>query len=268
MYEWLNLALRWFHVVVAIYWVGQTYLFAWLDGRFSELEEAAGDRSDDAVWMVHSGGFYRVLKRTRPDPLPSRLHWTRWEALLTFLSGFGLLVVVYYMGGLMLPAGARISLSTAVGISLGSLVLGWVLYDALWISPIGRRELVAITLSFLLLALFAWGLTLVLSSRASFFHVGALLGTIMTANVWIRILPVQRRMIAAIDSGSDLDPRLSARAKQRSKHNGFLAIPVVLIMLSNHFPTTTYGHGSSWLMLAGFVLVGWAVRAALKWLEG
>ncbi len=265
LYEWSNLILRWLHVVAAIYWVGQTYLFAWLDGRFAQLESAA-DGSSDGVWMVHSGGFYRVEKATQPAHLPPRLYWTKWESLLTGISGIGLLVV-YYFGGLMLPRDSELSLMAAVGIGIGTLVVGWFTYDTLWNSPLGKNEPVAVTLSFALLVVAMWGLSMTLSGRAAFMHVGAMLGLIMVSNVWERILPSQRQMIAALEKGEPIDQRLATRAKLRSKHNGFLSIPVVLIMLSNHFPTTTYGHRANWLMLAVFLLAGWGVRYFMKWLE-
>lgn len=254
--EWLNLAFRWFHVFAGILWIGQTYFFTWLDGRFHE---------EDSVWMVHSGGFYIVGKQNVPEALPQRLHWFRWEAALTWISGFFLLVLVYYHGGLMIdPDVAALGVWTGVGIGVASLILGWVVYDLLWISPVGRSEAVGATLSFLLLVAVIYALCHTLSGRAAYIHVGAIMGTIMTANVWMRILPAQRRLIAATREGKEPDLTLSERAKSRSKHNTFMVIPVVLIMISNHFPVATYGSRYNWVILSVLVLVGWGAAKLIR----
>lgn len=262
--EWLNLLLRWLHVVAAVYWVGQTYLFAWLDGRFAAAQRAG---RDEPVWMVHSGGFYAARRISRPDAMPPRLYWTWWESVLTWTSGAGLLVVVYYMGGLMLPAGSSLGHGTAIALAVGAMAMGWILYDGLWISPLGQREGLAVTISFVLLMGVSWVLLANLGGRAAFMHVGATLGTIMALNVWLRILPSQRQMVAALRDGGELDQPRAERAKQRSRHNGFLAVPVVLIMISNHFPTTTYGSPRALFMLAIFIVAGWAARWAIKAIE-
>ncbi len=262
LYEALNLALRWTHVLTAVLWVGQTFLFTWLDAQFRR--PAGADRAaDEPVWMVHSGGFYRVEKIVRPDRLPDPLHWTRWESLLTWVSGFALLLLMYTFGGLLLPAGSSTGWAMAMALSLGSLVVGWLVYDFLWSSPLGRREPLAATISLLLLIGLAWALMQVLSARAAWFHVGAMLGGLMTSNVWMRILPPQRRMVAAVAAGTPLDPALGFGAKQRSRHNTFIVLPVLLIMLSNHFPTLSYAHRHAWAMLGVWVLLGWAIRVAM-----
>lgn len=263
--EWVHLFVRWLHVVAAVFWIGQTAFFTWLDRRF-HVEARPGER--DEVWMVHSGGFYVVEKKVGPELLPRPLHWFKWEASLTWLSGMMLLVLVYYLGGALVVPGSGTSVGEGTALGLATLALGWVLYDLLWLSPLGRNELLGGALCLALVAALAFGLTRVLSGRAAYLHVGSLLGTVMAANVWMRILPGQRRLIAAVRAGGEPDLTLAARAKQRSKHNTFMALPVVFIMISSHFPTTSYGHRWNWILLVGFLLVGFAARRALNWWEG
>jgi uncharacterized membrane protein len=260
MDEWLNLALRWFHVFAAILWIGQTWLFTFMDRALQNASESPGGK----LYMVHSGGFYVVEKREALQPLPAKLHWFKWEAAFTWLSGLALLILVYYRGGLLQPAEPRVSEWAAIGIGVAVLLLAWPVYDRLWLSPLARDERVGAAVSLLLIAALAWGLCRVLSGRAAYLHLGAMLGTLMAANVWDRILPAQRRMIAALEAGRPPDLALGERAKQRSKHNTFMVLPVVLIMISNHFPTATYGHAQNWLVLAGLVAVGWAAAKLLR----
>ena len=235
--EWLNLLLRWIHVFAGIMWVGTTYYFTWLDARLTEEEKAAANTGVPAqIWMVHSGGFYVVEKRKVPDLVSRTLHWFKWEAGTTWLSGFALLIVVYYLGGgaLVDPDVREISVGAAVGIGIGVIILGWIVYDLLVLSPLGRNEVVFAVIAYALIVGLTYALTRVLSARAAYIHVGAVFGTIMAANVWMRILPAQRKMIAALNEGRKPDDRLSAHAKLRSKQNTFLAVPVVFIMISNH----------------------------------
>jgi uncharacterized membrane protein len=266
--EWLNLLVRWVHVFAGILWIGQTYFFTWLDGRLTEEEKTAGgqkNRTTPQVWMVHSGGFYVVEKQKGAELLPRRLHWFRWEAAITWLSGMALLIIVYYLGGLMVDdTVARISLGQAVGVGVGLLVLAWFVYDFLVQSPLARNERLLAVVGFLLLVGVTVGLTRMFSGRAAYMHVGALLGTIMTANVWLRILPAQRRMLARARQGQPPDPLLSGRAKLRTKHNTYLVVPVVLIMVSNHLPTATYGSQYNWIILGLLILVGWAAARLLR----
>lgn len=247
--EWINLALRWTHVFAGIMWVGATYYFTWLDRRFHTTDP-------DQVWMVHSGGFYVVNKTKTPSPQHT-LHWFKWEAMATWASGILLLILVYYMGGLMTS-----KISIVIGVA--TILVGWKVYDLLWLSPLAKNEPVAIAISYVLLVALAWWLPSVMSSRAAFFHVGALMGTIMAANVWERIIPAQKKMVAAAREGREPDPTLADRAKFRSKHNTYLVIPVVMIMISNHYPVTTYGHQYSWIVLAVLVLVGWVVAHIIR----
>lgn len=259
--EWLNLIFRWIHVVVGILWIGQTAFFSWLDSRFTV--ESGEDGDEDArptVWMVHSGGFYVVEKQKVPELLPRTLHWFKWEAALSWLSGILLLVLVYYLGGLVVEPDAELGIATAVTIGVATLILGWAVYDLLWISLFEKRETVGTWISLLLLAVASYALSEVMSGRSAYIHVGALFGTIMAANVWMRILPAQRNMIAATRAGQKADLTLAARAKQRSKHNTFMAIPLIFIMISSHFPTASYGHRHHWLMLLAFILAGFGAR--------
>ncbi|HEX6097987.1 MAG TPA: urate hydroxylase PuuD [Thermoanaerobaculia bacterium] len=255
--EWLNLALRWIHVFAGIMWVGATYYFTWLDRRFHTTDP-------EQVWMVHSGGFYVVRKEKQHDP-GFTLHWFKWEAMMTWISGVLLLVLVYYMGGLLIDnEPGKPSFAVAAAIGVGVILVGWKVYDLLWLSPLAKNEPVAIAISYAGIVGLAWWLPSVMSSRAAYMHVGALLGTCMAANVWERIIPAQKKMVRAIAEGKPPDQVLAERAKFRSKHNTYMVIPVVLIMISNHFPVTTYGHQYNWVVLAVLTLVGWAVAHIIR----
>jgi len=265
--EWLNLILRWTHVFAGIMWVGTTYYFTWLDARLTEEEKAVANTGNAAqVWMVHSGGFYVVERRKVPDLVSRTLHWFKWEAGTTWLSGFALLIVVYYLGGgALIDHDVRdISLAAAVGVGIAVIVVGWLVYDLLMLSPFGRNELLFAVIAYGLIVGLAFSLTQVFSGRAAYIHVGATLGTIMTANVWMRILPAQKKMIAALNEGRKPDERLAGQAKLRSKQNTFMAVPVVFIMISNHFPGVTYGERYNWIILAVLVLAGWIAAKFIR----
>src|SRR5256714_13101885 len=265
--EWLNFIARWIHVFAGIMWVGTTYYFTWLDARLTEEEKAVANAGKSAqIWMVHSGGFYLVEKRKVPDELSRKLHWFRWEAGTTWLSGFALLIIVYYIGGgaLIDRDVADIGLWTAVAIGVGALIIGWLVYDLLMISPLGRNEKLFALIAYVLIVGVAYGLTRVLSGRAAYIHVGAMFGTIMAANVWMRILPAQRKMIAAIREGRAPDQKLAAQAKLRSKQNTFIVVPVVFLMISNHFAGVTYGERNNWLILSILILLGWIAAKLIR----
>jgi uncharacterized membrane protein len=250
--EWVNLAMRWVHVFAGILWVGTTYYFTWISRRLGE--EVAG------VSIVHGGAFYTVQKQSAP---PARLHWFRWEALATWVSGLVLLWIVYYvpepdvwLGGL--------TRRDAFALMIGVLVLAWIVYDFLWISPLSRFETPLVALCYLLLVGTSYGLMQIFNGRAAYIHVGALLGTLMTANVWLRIVPAYRRIVAGKRAGAPLDEALLGRVQARSKHNAFLAMPAVLTMISNHYPMSTYGSEHAWVVLAVLILVGWAAAKIIR----
>jgi uncharacterized membrane protein len=262
--EWINLIARWAHVFTGILWIGQTYFFTWLDARLGEEEAALKGSAKAQLWMVHSGGFY-VVEKQKAAELTRKLHWFRWEAALTWLSGVVLLVLVYYMGGALVDADVRdISVGTATAICVGLLIVAWIVYDILCLTPLVRQEMLFAALAYLLVVGVAYGLTRVVSGRAAYLHVGAMFGTIMAANVWMRILPAQGRMIAAMREGKEVDAALATRAKLRSKHNTFMVVPLVFTMISNHFPTATYGSQYNWLILSALVLAGWIAAKFIR----
>jgi len=263
--EWLNLGFRWVHVFAGIMWVGQTYYFTWLDGQFGKLEKNASAGRDASVWMVHSGGFYTVEKQSSLRVSADQVRWFRWEAFTTWLAGMILLVLVYYLGsGLIDPDVWNISQSVGVGIGLATIAVGWLIYDTVMRTALGRSPALFVPFAVIMIAAISWGLLHAFSGRAAYIHLGAMFGTIMTANVWFRILPAQRRMIAAAASGAAFDPALGAEAKLRSKHNTFMAVPVVFLMISNHYPVATYGNRYNWSILLGLILLGWAAAKVIR----
>jgi len=268
--EWLHLLLRWGHVFAGILWVGTTYYFTWLDGQFAALEKQFNQTPTEKnlpakqVWMVHSGGFYSVEKLKVPNVFPEKLHWFRWEAALTWLTGILLFALVYYHGGLLVSLeDARISPATAIWLSIGLLVAAVPVYDLLWFRLL-KNERLGVIVSLVLITALAWFLARFFTGRAAYLQMGAMFGTIMTANVWMRILPVQRRMVAALKAGNEPDQAGALRAKASSKHNTFLVVPVVFMMISNHFPSITYGRSDNWLLLSLLVLLGWGGAKLLR----
>ncbi|MEE2901434.1 MAG: urate hydroxylase PuuD [Myxococcota bacterium] len=257
--DWANLLLRWFHVIAGIAWIGSSFYFVWLDSNLEAPTKSDAADAEGHLWMVHSGGFYRVEKKKLvPSTMPETLHWFKWEAGLTFLSGFTLLIVVYYLsGGVLLvdSSVSDISVNMARALGIGTLVIGWAVYDTLWVSPLSSNLRITNIISCIGLGFVAYGLSQVLSGRAAYMHVGAMMGTCMVANVWMRILPAQRALIAATTEGGTPDPKLAKRAKQRSMHNNYMTLPVVFVMISNHY-YGTYGHELNWLVLILIMVAG------------
>ncbi|MCX7285571.1 MAG: urate hydroxylase PuuD [Novosphingobium sp.] len=258
--EWLNLAIRWFHLTAGIAWIGSSFYFVWLDNHLVPPKE--GEASGE-VWSVHGGGFYHKQKyAVAPAKMPEDLHWFKWEAYTTWITGFSLLVLIYWVGAdsfLIDPAKARLSQGAAIGIGAAALVVGWVVYDALCRLPLGRdnRVLGAVWFAFLVLA--AWGLDLVFNARGAYLHVGAMIGTVMVANVFFVIIPNQRKAVSQLMRGEAPDPALGKAGKQRSVHNNYMTLPVLFIMISHHY-AMTFGAARPWLVLALLGLTGVAVR--------
>lgn len=259
--DWLNHIVRLLHVVAAISWIGNSFYFMWLD-RHLTLPEAPRNGGDGALWMVHSGGFYRVEKRKLgPGEVPKVLHWFRWESGFTWLTGIFLLGIVYYVGGaiyLVEPA-SKMPMAVVVALILFLIGMSWLVYDLLWKSPLGNDSRVGSFFSLVLCCLLSYSLCYVLNGRSAFIHMGAILGTLMAANVWMRILPAQREMIQATKENRTPDYTLGIRAKHRSIHNSYLTLPVLFTMISNHYPAV-YAHSENWIVLILLIFLGAASR--------
>ncbi len=263
--DWVNLVARWVHFTAGIAWIGSSFYFIWLD-RALTAPQPGRHGVEGELWMVHSGGFYQVEKRRiAAGEVPPTLHWFKWEAALTWATGMVLLAVVYYLGNASLlidPGVAALMRAQAIALSLGVLIAGWVAYDVIWRSPLASREWPAAVVSLALLSAVTFLLFNVLSARAAFIHVGALLGTIMVLNVWRRILPAQQQMIDATARGESPDYSTGEAAKRRSLHNSYMTLPVLFLMVSSHYPRT-WGHQLGWLILILLTVAGAAGRHAM-----
>ena len=262
--ELLDLVFRWTHLIAGIMWIGNSLLWNWMDRNL--LPAAAREGVQGEIWLLHSGGFYRVEKDLTGWDRARPLHWFKWQAYTTWLTGAALLIVVYYSSGgalLIDPAVRDLTPAQAVGIGAGSVVGAWLAYDLFLgrlISRLGRGGAV---LGFGLVLAMAYALTHLLSGRAAFLHVGAILGTLMAGNVFRVIMPSQRVLVAAAERGERPDPAPAKRAKDRSIHNNYMTFPVLVLMLSSHFPDL-YGHRLSWVLLGVLVLGGATVRHILN----
>lgn len=268
-FEWLNLLVRWLHLITGIAWIGASFYFIWLDNHLQPPTQARdtergqkGDISGE-LWAVHGGGFYRAEKfRSRPPAMPETLHWFKWEAYWTWLSGFALLVIVYYAGAdwyLIDRSVAALSRTAAIAIGAGSIALGWVIYDLLCKSPLARNDQALSGVLFVLLCAAAWGYTQLFGGRGAYMHFGAMLGTLMVANVAMVIIPAHREMVRAAAAGRDPDPKFGLAGKQRSVHNTYFTLPVLFVMMSNHY-AFTYGHRYNWALLIALSLAGALIR--------
>jgi uncharacterized membrane protein len=263
--DWLNLLARWVHFITGIAWIGASFYFIWLDNHLEDPRDPGDTRLGvgGEVWSVHGGGFYHAQKyKVAPPFIPETLHWFKWEAYSTWLSGMFLLVLVYWYGAqvyLIDPSVAQLSPLAAVGLAAGSIFAGWIVYDLLCRSKLGENERVFAAVLFVLVAVLAWGLCELFSGRGAYIHFGAVLGTIMVANVFFVIIPGQRRMVEAAKRGEAPDPSDGIKAKQRSVHNTYFTLPVLFVMTSNHY-AMTYGHEYNWAILIAISLAGALIR--------
>jgi uncharacterized membrane protein len=258
--DWLELGIRWLHVVAGIVWIGTSFYFVALDNHLGRPRVEEADVAGES-WEIHGGGFYRISKyRVAPEELPEPLHWFKWEAYTTWLTGFGLLVVLYYANAdtyLIDKSVADIPVAAAIGISLIGLAAAWVVYD---LACMAFKSDVVLGLVLLgLVVASAYGAGQVFSGRAAYVQVGAMLGTIMAANVLFNIIPAHWELIRAKEAGREPDPAPALEAKRRSVHNNYLTLPVVFTMISNHF-AFTYEDEHAWLVLVALVLIGAWIR--------
>ncbi|MQW87110.1 urate hydroxylase PuuD [Sinorhizobium saheli] len=261
-WDWLTFAVRWLHVITGIAWIGSSFYFVALDlGLRQRPDLPVGAYGEE--WQVHGGGFYHIQKYlVAPENMPEHLTWFKWESYVTWLSGFGMLALVYYAGAdlyLIDPSVLDVSKPTAIALSLASLAFGWLAYDTICRSPLGRDNTRLMVLLYFILVAVAWGYTQLFTGRAAYLHLGAFTATIMSANVFFIIIPNQRKVVADLIAGRAPDPALGKQAKQRSTHNNYLTLPVLFLMLSNHYPLA-FGTQYNWIIASLVFLMGVTIR--------
>ncbi len=256
--EWGSLLIRWVHIITGIAWIGSSFYFMHIDASLKSTPKIA---KGGETWEVHGGGFYHVQKYlVAPEKLPDDLIWHKWESYATWVSGFFLLVWVYYLGSdlyLIDPAVRQLSPIAAATIGTGGLVIGWLVYDFLVKSPLAKNDVALAAVGFAFIMLMAWFFQQMFSGRGALIHTGALMATIMSGNVLLNIIPNQKKVIADLVAGKTPDPDLGKQAKTRSTHNNYLTLPVIYLMISNHYPLT-YSSPYAWIMV-GFILVAGAL---------
>lgn len=258
--EWLNLGIRWIHMIVGIAWIGASFYFVWLENNLNRSNPREGLSGD--LWAIHGGGIYHLEKyKLAPPKMPENLHWFKWEAYFTWLSGVALLLVVYYLNPslYLVKPGVDLAPAAAIAIGLGSMAVSYLIYHVLCDSPLGKHPALLGAVLFVLIIAAAYGFSHIFSGRAAYIHVGAIIGTIMVGNVFFTIMPAQRALVKAIETNTTPDPLLPAKGLLRSRHNNYFTLPVLFIMISNHFPST-YGSQYNWLILAGIAVLAVLVR--------
>ncbi|MDM8349732.1 urate hydroxylase PuuD [Pseudomonas sp. sp1636] len=258
--EWLNLGIRWIHMITGIAWIGASFYFVWLENNLNRVNPRDGLAGD--LWAIHGGGIYHLEKyKLAPPKMPDNLHWFKWEAYFTWLSGIALMLVVYYLNPslYLVKPGVDLAPEMAIVVGFGSMIAGYVAYHLLCDSALGKQPALLGAVLFVLLIAAAYGFSLIFSGRATYIHVGAIIGTIMVGNVFFTIMPAQRALVKAIEDNSTPDPLLPAKGLLRSRHNNYFTLPVLFIMISNHFPST-YGSQYNWLILAGIAILAVLVR--------
>ncbi len=262
LHEWGSLLLRWLHMITGICWIGSSFYFMHIDASIKQTPDIPPGKGGD-TWEVHGGGFYQVKKYlVAPPRLPAELIWHKWEAYTTWISGFFLLIWIYYFSSelyLIDPAVRQISPLWAGAIGIASLAVGWIVYDLLCKSPLANHEVALATVGFGFVVLMAWAFAQVFSGRGAFIHVGALMATIMSGNVFINIIPNQKKVIADLIAGREPNPDYGKQAKTRSSHNNYMTLPVLFLMISGHYPLT-YSSPYAWAMVGLVLVAGGVVR--------
>ncbi|MFN2330083.1 MAG: urate hydroxylase PuuD, partial [Chromatocurvus sp.] len=257
--DWLSLLFRWLHLITGVAWIGASFYFMWLD---NSLEEPPPWKRDKGIkgdlWAIHGGGIYEVAKyRLAPETMPATLHWFKWEAYTTWLTGMVLLTIIYYLGAesyLVDPRVAALSPAVAVGLGLSFIAGSYVFYEVLCASPLRRYPLWIAAILSVAAAWLIWGLSSLFSGRGAYIHFGAIIGTLMVGNVFRVIMPAQRALVSAIERGETPDPAPARKAKLHSTHNTYLTLPLLFIMISSHYPMT-YAHPRNWLVLLALVVI-------------
>ena len=262
--EWLNLVIRFAHLITGIAWVGASFYFVWLDNHLQTPPQEKADKGIGGdLWAIHGGGFYEVAKyKLAPPKMPATLHWFKWEAYTTWITGFLLLSLMFYVGAESYLIDKRVADLTqwqAIGLGLGSIVVGVGIYELLVRTKLRNHGIILGLILFVVATALSYGLTQVFSARGAYMHMGAIIGTIMAGNVFFGIMPSQRALVKAVEEGKAPDPAYGLNAKVRSTHNTYTTLPIIFIMISNHYPMT-FNHSANWLVLMAIILITAAVR--------
>ncbi|OUS28083.1 hypothetical protein A9Q98_08065 [Thalassotalea sp. 42_200_T64] len=262
--EWLNLVIRFAHLITGIAWIGASFYFVWLDNHLENPPQWKADKGIGGdLWAIHGGGFYEVAKyKLAPEKMPTTLHWFKWEAYTTWITGFLLLSLMFYVGAESYLIDKRVAVLTqfqAIALGLGSIVVGVGSYEVLVRTKLREHGVILGVILIVIGTALSYGLTQVFSARGAYMHMGAIIGTIMAGNVFFGIMPSQRALVKAVEEGAVPDPAYGLNAKLRSTHNTYTTLPVIFIMISNHYPMT-YNHSANWLVLIAIILITAAVR--------